>query len=633
MSRIRQTKTTFTGGEVSRRLMGRGDLRAYENGALTLKNLFIDPTGGVSRRAGLYYVDTAAGAGRLIEFEFNTQQTYLLCLTDQLMSVYHDGTIVAVLTTPWSEQQITQLNWTQSADTLLLCHPDIEPQKLSRSAGGGWSLEGWTYFTEDNGTIQQPYFNYTDNSITLTPSGTSGTVTLTASASVFTADYVGAQIKMRGVSATVDSYISATEITVTLLDTLSTTDATADWQEATFSHHRGWPISVAFHQDRLVIGGARDLPNRLWLSKSGDIWNFDLGEGLDDEGIEFAILSDQVNAIRAVFSGRHLQVFTSGAEWRVTGDPLTPTSIQVNRQTRVGSMVDRQVPPIDVDGATIYAARNGRELREFIYTDIEAAYQSNDLSLVARHIIDQPVDQVFDKEKRHLHLVLADGVIATLTMYRAEQVTAWTRQYTDGEFLSIANVGGDIYVMVKRGGSITIEMLDDEVYLDSALIGEAVNPTRIWSGLDHLEGKDVAIVADGTVRANQMVIGGSVTLEKEAAVVKIGLPYTHIIEPLPPSTLSVGGAGRAARLVEAILRLEETSALTLDVGRGLQDIPLRDFDETAILDSAPPLVSEDVKVRAYGWVQDMTDTLWRVEQSAPLPFTLLAVTTEIKIND
>ncbi|HEU4839581.1 MAG TPA: hypothetical protein VFS88_09270 [Micavibrio sp.] len=61
MTRIRQVKTNFTAGEVSRELMGRGDLRAYENGALGLRNLFIFPTGGVTRRAGLGYVDTAAG--------------------------------------------------------------------------------------------------------------------------------------------------------------------------------------------------------------------------------------------------------------------------------------------------------------------------------------------------------------------------------------------------------------------------------------------------------------------------------------------------------------------------------------------------------------------------------------------
>ena len=160
-----------------------------------------------------------------------------------------------------------------------------------------------------------------------------------------------------------------------------------DWTEQAFSAARGWPVSVCFHQDRLVIGGSRDLPNRLWLSKSADLFNFDLGEGLDDEAIEFPILSDQVNAIRYVFSGRHLQVFTSGAEWMVTGDPLTPTSIQLFRQTRVGSPVDRTVPPQDVDGATVFVPRAGPQLRAFLFTDTEQAYQASDLALLAHHMM------------------------------------------------------------------------------------------------------------------------------------------------------------------------------------------------------------------------------------------------------
>ena len=88
MSRVKQIKTNFTAGEVSTELLGRGDLRAYENGALALRNIFIFPTGGVTRRAGLSYIDTVAGNGRLISFEFNTEQTYLMVVTDVGISVF-----------------------------------------------------------------------------------------------------------------------------------------------------------------------------------------------------------------------------------------------------------------------------------------------------------------------------------------------------------------------------------------------------------------------------------------------------------------------------------------------------------------------------------------------------------------
>jgi hypothetical protein len=352
---------------------------------------------------------------------------------------------------------------------------------------------------------------------------------------------------------------------------------------------------------------------------------------LDDESIEFSIFSDQVNAIRAVFSGRDLQVFTSGAEWQVTGSPLTPNSVQIERQTRIGSLTDRTVLPVDIEGATIFVARNGAEIREFLYTDLEAAYQATDVSLLAQHLIDNPRDQAFDKRNRLLHFVLGNGDMATLTNYRVEKVSAWTLQKTEGQFLSVAVTGDDVYVLVHRNGQYMIEYFDDTIYSDSTLKGEAVTATTTWSGLDHLDGLTVMVKADDIVRASVTVVNGTIILDDPANTVEIGLPYTHIIEPLPPSNIS--GAGRATRLIEAIYRVEDTSALRLDMGRGLDDVPLRDFDDGQILDAPIVPVSRDITVKSFGWSKDLTKSLWRIEQDTPLPFTLLSVTTELKVND
>ena len=632
MTRIREIKTTFTAGEVNKELLGRGDLRAYENGALTLQNVFIKPTGGVTRRAGLGFIDTAAGDGKLIAFEFNTEQTYLLVITDAQIDIYAGGVLEDTIAAPWSASQIAQLAWTQSADTLLMVHPDVLPKKLTRSAGGTWSLTDWEFFADGN-IVRQPYFKFAASDVTITPSGTSGTITLTASASVFEEEHEGTRLRIGGKEVEITDFDSPTVVTVSVIQTLSGTSATIDWQEQAFSAVRGYPASVAFHQDRLVIGGSRDLPNRLWFSKSGDLFNFDLGTGLDDEAIEFAILSDQVNAIRGIFSGRHLQVFTSGAEWMVTGDPLTPTSVQIRRQTRVGSVVERHIPPVNVDGATLYVARNRQEIHEFLYTDVEQAYQSTDLSLLSRHIIGTPVDQDYDQKRRLLFIIRNDGNFATLTVFRSEQVSAWTLHDTQGDVKSVAVVGDEVYMLVARNGAYTIELFDENLNLDSALSGETETPTASWSGLDHLEGLDVAIVADGVLQASKTVSGGVVTLDEAASAVEIGLPYTHIVEPLPPSDVGGAGGGRRIRLIEAIFRLQDTAALKLDVGRGLHDIALRQIGEDPILDAPLPLVSGDIRVRALGWQADGQKPLWRIEQSAPLPFTLLSVTTQLKVND
>ncbi len=632
MPRMRTHKTNFTAGEISPYLLGRGDLVAYTNGARTLRNTFIYPTGGLTRRAGLRYVDTARGAGRLVAFEFNTEQVYLLVFTDQHIDVYKDGANVADFAAPWTEAQIAQINWTQTADTLLVTHPDVPPKKITRTSHTAWTIDDWSYF-EESGRIFQPHHKYAAADVTLTPSATTGTITLTASADVFVSDHVGVRMRIEGKEVEVTSYTSATSAQASVKETLGGTSATKDWEEQALSAAHGWPVSSCFHQDRLVIGGAREVPNRLWMSKSADLFNFDLGEGLDDEAIEFAILSDQVNAIRAVFSGRHLQVLTSGAEWMVSGAPLTPGNVQLHRQTRIGSPVDRTVPPRDVDGATLFVARTGSQLREFLFSDVEQAYQSADLAMLTAHVMDEPQDQDFDKRRRLFHVVMNNGTLGTVTMFRSEKVTAWTIQETGGSFRSIALVGEDAYALVERGSDTLIEVFDEDLYVDSGLTGTSGTPTATWSGLDHLEGETVKVLADGAVRADAVVDQGEVTLDEPASDVQIGLAFSHVVEPLPLSYSETQGAahGGKVRLVSLSLRLHETKALYLDTGKGLTPVPFKRFGDD-VLDAPPAAYSGDKLVRAYGWRDDGTEPLWRIEQDTPLPFTLLSVTTEFSAN-
>lgn len=630
MTRVRQIKTNFTAGEISRTLLGRGDLRAYDNGALALRNLFIHPTGGVSRRAGLAFVDHARGPGRLVAFEYNTEQVYLLVFSAGMIDVYGNDARVASVAAPWTAAQLAGIAWTQNADTLLVCHPDVAPRALTRR-DGAWSLADWSYKAE-SGVVRQPFYRFADAAVTLTPGGTAGAMTVTASAPVFEPSQQNTRIRIGGRQLLITGVASATTVQATALETLAGTQPTAAWDEQSFSPRRGWPVSVAFHQDRLVIGGSRDLPNRLWMSRSADPWNFDLGTGEDDEAIEFGILSDQVNAIRAVFAGRHLQLFTSGAEYMVTGTPLTPQNIQVSRQTRIGSPVDRTLAPRDVDGATLFVSRNGREIREFVYTDTEQAYQANDLALLARHMVQAPVDQDFDKARRLLFVVMGDGTIGAVTVYRAEQVTAWTRLVTDGAFRSVAVVGDDVYALLNRAGVWTVERLDDAVHLDAALVGTAATPAAVWGGLDHLEGRAVTVIADGTPAGTATVAAGRITLDTPAHSIQAGLPFSHVIEPLPVNPAAEGGAGRVVRLVEVGFRLEDTAALRVDVGAGLTDLPLHRFGPQPA-GGVPVPVSGDRRLRALGWRRDIDTPLWRIEQDAPVPFTLLSVTMELKVND
>jgi hypothetical protein len=632
MARVRSVKTNFSAGELSPRLLGRTDLRAFENGAARLRNVFIHPTGGVSRRPGLRFVDTARGSGRLIAAEFRSDEVYLLVLTNRMADVYRHGVRVAGFPTPWSAEQLKQANWVQSPDALLVVHPDLPPQQIVRRGVTDWTMAAWT-FSKRDGRLCSPHHKFADEPVTLKAAGTTGIVTVTASASVFKAGHVGVRFRIVDREVVVIEVVSETQARVDVKQTLAGTQATEDWSEEAFSAVRGWPAAVCYHQDRLVIGGSRDLANRLWMSRTSQPFDFDLGDGLDDQAIEFSILSDQLNAIRAVFSGRHLQVFTSGAEWMVSGDPLTPTNIQLHRQTRVGSIVTRTVAPKDIDGATVFVGRSQKQIREFLFTDTEQAYQANDLSLLADHLIDQPVDMDLDQASRLLHVVLTNGTMATLTIYRNEQISAWTLQETLGAFRSIAAVGDETYVLVERVSGNFIEIFDDRLSVDAGRVDTAASPQSSWGGLDHLDGQRVKVTADGAVQPDATVSGGSVELDVAARTCAIGLGYTHVVEPLPVVAPGSGmsGVGTRLRPVAVTLRLLETTALYLDTGRGLVDVPFRRF-RSASLEAGASRFTGDVTVRAYGWRADASSGLWRIVQSAPLPFTLLSVATEVSAS-
>lgn len=618
MAAIRTTKHAFNSGELAPELLGRTELRAYELGARRLRNVVLQPTGGVTRRPGLRHVAVLPGPARLVPFEYSTEQVFLCVLTAGALAVRAGDTLVATLDAPWSGAMLDQIAFAQDSESLLLLHPAMAPQRLRRNADGVWSMTAWTL-------AREPFHRFADPAITLTPSATTGSVTLTASAAAFNAAHVGLRFRLDGKRVLISAVASATSATAVVEDTLTATTPTAIWDEPAFSALRGWPVSACYHQQRLVLGGSRDLPNRLWFSRTGAPFDFDLGTALDDEAIAFALVSDQANAIRAVFSGQSLQVFTSGGEWMVSGDPLTPSSIQLTRQTRVGSPTDRMVPPVDVDGATIFVSRTGQGVYEFTYTQLQQAYQANDLAILARHLVATPRSMAYDQATRLLHIVMSDGALGTLTLYRAEDVTAWTRQETDGAFLAVAEAGGTIWFAIERAGGVRLERWDTALGLDAAIAATTAEPQSAWPGLSHLEGRTVGVLADGAPREDAFVIGGAIAIDPPASATQTGLPFAHEIEPLPPP-------GGTQRLVAATFRLLATPALKVDLGRGAQDVPFRRLD-AALLDAAPLPFTGDVTLRGLGWRRDSLAPLWRVEGDAPLPLTLLSVTTETRTND
>ena len=627
------TQTDFTAGELDPRMLGRTDLRSYQSGAAKLRNVVVETTGGVRRRPGMAYVASAAGPGRLVDLEVGPGSAYLLAFSDFQVDVFRDGVLRATVATPWSEEQIAQMAWAQFGDSLLVTHADVPPQRLQRESDTVWTIAQWIFAEVEPAVTAQPFARFADPAVQMQSSATTGTVTLNTSADVFVAAHLGGIVRMKGKQIELTNIQTSTQAIGLVLQPLLDTGPTTDWDEQAFSEARGWPVAVSFHQDRMVIGGSRDLPNGLWLSRTGRSFDFESALGDDDEAIAFRLAANDRPAIRALMSGRNLQVFTSTSEWVVTGEPLTPTNIQVQQQSRIGSPRDRHVPPRDVDGATLFPARNGRELREFLFVDTEQAYQAADLALLAQHLVRNPVDQAFDQKRRLFLIVNEDGSLATVAIYRNADIAAWSLQETDGRVLSVAVVGDETMLLVDRPGGIQIEQLDDLLMVDAGLRLNQSPQALVWTGLGHLEGQEVALVADGLVLERTTVSGGQVVLDKPASELVIGLPYRHLIEPLPATFggARLGGQDPVYRPVRISLRLFETQSLHIDTGDGLHDVPLHTIGGGP-KDRSPDAFTGDRALRALGWRRGAEQPPWRIEQDTPLPCALLSATTEVKVN-
>ena len=292
MTRAFISQTNFSAGELDPRMLGRTDLRAFENGAAKLRNVVVETTGGVRRRPGMAYVATAAGAGRLVDLETGPGFAYLLAFSDLQVDIYRDGVLRATVATPWSEAEVAQIAWAQLGDSLLIVHPDVPPQRLRRESDTVWSVAQWSFAEAEPGVTAEPFARFADPVVEMQSTATTGTVTLNTSAAVFVAAHLGGIVRMKGKQILLTNVQTSTQAVGLVLQPLLDTGPTTDWDEQAFSEARGWPVSVSFHQDRMVIGGSRDLPNGLWLSRTGRNFDFESALGDDDEAISFRLAAN-----------------------------------------------------------------------------------------------------------------------------------------------------------------------------------------------------------------------------------------------------------------------------------------------------------------------------------------------------
>lgn len=716
MSRASNLQTNFTAGELSPRLGARVDVSKYNNGCFLLQNFMVIPQGGVTRRPGTKYVAATKysnKATRLLPFKFSTSQNYILEMGDLYFRFFKDNgqiitsgvlawvtaTVYAVgalvtnggntyycitahtsgatfagdaskwyqltgslyeIPSVYTEAQLSKVRWAQSTDTLYLVHKSVKPKKLTRTGHTSWTIVDMDF--KDG-----PYLDTNAGTTTLTPSATTGSVTVTASAITdinggrgFLATDVGRCLRLKNGSTwgwgKITAYTSTTVVTVLVTSAFAGVGANATWALGAWSDTTGWPGSVAFYEDRLWFGGTTDYPQTLTASMSGAYETFSPTQTdnsvVADNGLSYTISTDDVNEIKWMSAGKILSVFTSAAEFTVSAsnlnEAITPTNVKIVRETNRGCS---DVRPVRVDSAVLFWQKAGRKLREYAYSFNTDAFAAPDMTVLGEHISKSGIKDMDYQQEPYsmLWTVRLDGLLLSMTYNREQEVTGWARHIlggTDPVVSSVASIPSvsatfdEVWLIVSRtinGATVQyVEYISEEVipadeddkdnffFMDCGATYSGA-PTTTISGLTWLVGETVTILGDGAVQPSKVVNGsGQITLDRSASVVQVGLGYKSALKTVRWEVGGNEGTSQAKPGRIHKLGIRFLDSLGCKFGRDELHLEELNFRNASMpMNSSPPLFSGDKVVAFsadYGY-----DRQVYLETEQPYPVTVLGI--------
>lgn len=414
------------------------------------------------------------------------------------------------------------------------------------------------------------------------------------------------------------------------------------------------PAAVNYYQQRQVFANTNNEPQTVFTTQSGNYQSLRTSNPTrDDDAVTFTIAGRQVNEIRHIIALDAMILMTSGGEWLVSEGQdkvLTPSTAGVRIQTYNGASF---VPPVVINDTVVYVQEKGARVRDLNYTFSNDKYTGNDLSIMSEHLFeDQNIEEMAYAAEPYgiLWCVRDDGVLLGLTYQREHQVWGWHQHTTDGVIESVATITEDdrdaLYMIVKRtidGSSVRyVERMEprftndaaDSFFVDSGLSYNGAATTTI-TGLDHLEGEDVAVLSDGNEVTGLTVESGSITLPREATKVHVGLPYTPAIELLDIDMTSAAETfkGKEVSVSKVVMEVEQS--------RGGFVGPKKDDGSTGTMLEIKPRFDSDgydsialktFKQEIYIDPQWSTGGGIRVEQRSPLPLSILSIIPEVNIG-
>ena len=681
MANIRTLQRSFAGGEVSPEMFGRIDDAKYQAGLAKCLNFITKPQGPAENRPGFQFVRAVKDSTkkvRLIPFTYSTTQTMVIEMGagyfrfHTLGSTLLSGGVPYEIANPYTEADLFDIHYVQSADVLTLVHPGHAPRELRRLGATNWQLSSIVFFAPVSkptgvlavaeGSSSPAYtYKYVVTAVAADGSGeseasnaaivsgnlfeTGATMTISWNAVAGAARYNIYKLQ-GGLYGYIGQTADLSIVDDNIDPDLSKTPAI---YESIFNAAGNYPGAVSYFEQRRAFAGTINKPQNIWLTKSGTESNMSYSLPIvDDDRIAFRVAAREANTIRHIVPLSQLLLLTSSGEWRVTSinsDAITPTTISVRPQSYVGAS---NVQPVIINNALLYCAARGGHVRELGYNWQANGFTTGDLSLRAPHLFDtfDIVDMAYAKAPQPLAwFVSTSGKLLGLTYVPEQQVGAWHQHDTDGVFESctvVAEAAEDVlYCVIRRtinGASVRyVERMAsrqfaeaaDAFFVDCGLTYSGAPADEI-SGLDHLEGETVSILADGAVHPQRVVAGGTITLDVEASKVHVGLPITADLETLPLAAQLDGafGQGRYKNVNKAWLRVFRSSGIF--VGPSADKLIEAKQRTTEPYGTPPALKSEEIPVLLTPTWADSGRVY--VRQSDPLPLTIVSLTTEVAIG-
>jgi len=658
---------SFAHGEISRKAFN-VELQSYYMSAEFVRNAYIDQIGSAHRRHGTRYQIPYDDILMDAEFVYDNNTTYLLGWKDIQLVIYKKSSdnslsLVNTIASPYTAAQLSDIQFSQFNRTLYSVHGDVAPYQLTRGADD----HTWTYAAVSFQNLPSWAYesNYFSTTFTLPTNGqkagTTG-VSLTASTAVFTAAHVGGVFESIGDNnnpngslglASITAFISTTEVTVTIVNSfpIPSPAASASYEgaqsylaEPLFSATRGWPSVVSVAQSRLLLASGNESPSVFSLSKVNVPANFNDRDGADvDAGITFSLPMNEHNKIEWVVNNKTLQIFGTQSIYSNKSSILSAQSLSINQEGDSGC--SNAVKPQVFNNDIYFVSQLGNAVFKNIFQAVSSTFIAESVSAQADHLIVNPVSAaVYNGDQttgnRYLFIVNGDGTLAVLQSVADENISAWSLSGTGpdihdpssmnpnkGKFKRIFALDNVMYVVVERiinqETKTYLEELRFDDYTDCTIRQTYQENTTVIANLAALEAEKVKVIANGLILDDQVVTNGSITIEKASTDVKVGLPFSIQVTPVP---VNIAGS-RTKYLPKKIVRGWVDVYESIGVKVNGTYIPELKFGSN-VLDLPPQPKTSYYEVRPLGYGQSVSID---ITQTDPLPFTILGVGYELEI--